>query len=183
MKEYKTCSFIGHRKIEVTNKLKQKVKDTVENLIINHNVNVFLFGSRSEFNNLCHLVVTELKEIHPNIIRKCYTCKNECAIIKHDRAKFEQLISKTINQDIPLCDYDEEVEHKTKFTSGKSSYIQRNQAMINDSDFCVFYYNKNYKPEMRKYKKSDVFEHQPNSGTSLSFNYAKQKKKQIINIC
>ena len=54
--------------------------------------------------------------------------------------------------------------------------------MIDASDFCMFYYDENYKPQKRKHTKSDVFEYQPNSGTSLSFNYAKQKKKYIINV-
>ena len=69
MKEYKVCSFFGHRKIEITEELKQKLKEIVEDLIINHNVLTFLFGSRSDFDYLCHLVVTELKEKYPFILR------------------------------------------------------------------------------------------------------------------
>ena len=49
MKEYKVCSFFGHRKIEITKELKQKVKEVIEDLIFNHNVLTFLFGSRSDF--------------------------------------------------------------------------------------------------------------------------------------
>ena len=59
----KTCSFIGHRKIELTDKLKQKLKVVIEDLIVNQNVLTFLFGSRSEFNTLCHNIVTELKDL------------------------------------------------------------------------------------------------------------------------
>ena len=33
-----------------------------------------------------------------------------------------------------------------------------------------------------KYKKSDVFEYQTSSGTSLAYEYAKQKNKNIINL-
>ena len=58
----KVCSFFGHRKIEITKELKQKVKEVIEDLIVNHNVLTFLFGSRSEFDSLCHEVVTKLKE-------------------------------------------------------------------------------------------------------------------------
>ena len=75
-----TCSFFGHRKIDITENLKQNVKHVVENLIVNHNVTTFLFGSRSEF-----------------------------------------------------C---------------KASYVERNQAMINNSNYCVFYYDENYQPKI-----------------------------------
>ena len=61
----KTCSFFGHRKIEITEELKQKVKEVIEDLIDNHNVLIFLFGSRSDFDYLCHWVVTELREKYP----------------------------------------------------------------------------------------------------------------------
>ncbi len=73
----KICSFFGHRKIEITEELKEKVKEVIEDLIVDHNVLTFLFGNRSDFDYLCHLVVTELKEKYPNIIRKCYTCRSE----------------------------------------------------------------------------------------------------------
>lgn len=54
MQKHKTCSFFGHRKIEITEELKEKVRAIVEDLIVNHNVLIFLFGSRSDFDYLCH---------------------------------------------------------------------------------------------------------------------------------
>ena len=120
--------------------------------------------------------------IYPTIERVVYTCKSELAVLKEDKAELEQMFSSAFKQDIRLCEYEKEVEHKTKFTSGKASYIERNKAMIDASDFCIFYYDENYKPPKRKYKKSDVFEYQQNSGTALGFKYAKQKKKYIINL-
>ena len=56
------CCFIGHRKINATEALKIKVSELIEDLIVNHNVNTFLFGSRSEFDNLCHSIVSEIKK-------------------------------------------------------------------------------------------------------------------------
>ena len=176
------CSFFGHRKIEITEELKQKVKEVVEDLIINHNVLTFLFGSRSDFDYLCHLVVTELKEKYPNIIRKCYTCRSETCTLESERAHWEEVYSHFRKEKVTLLGVEEEVEHKTKYTSGRASYVERNQAMINDSDYCVFYYDENYQPEMRKYSKRSIGYYQPKSGTALAYAYAKQKKKNIYNI-
>lgn len=178
----KTCSFFGHRKIEITDELKQKVKCTIEDLITNHNVSIFLFGSRSAFDYLCHLVVTELKEKYPNIIRKCYTCRSETCTLESERNYWEEIYSHFRKEKVTLLGVEEEVEHKTKYTAGYASYVERNQAMINDSDYCVFYYNETYKPEIRKCSNQSIGYYQPKSGTKLAYDYAKQKKKRIINI-
>ena len=82
---------------------------------------------------------------------------------------------------------EEEVEHKNKYTAGKAQYVERNQAMINDSDFCVFYFNPYYQPPRRKYSKRSVGDYQPKSGTQLAFDYANQRKRggkdlRIINV-
>ena len=176
------CCFIGHRKIIETKELKQRLQNTIENLIKEKQVRTFIFGSRSEFNFLCHKIVSDLMSKYPTIERVIYTCKSEFAVLKQDKKELEQIFSKALKQDITLCEYEKEIEHKTKFTSGKASYIERNKAMIDNSDYCIFYYDENYKPKTRKHKKNDVFEYQPNSGTSLAFQYAKQKNKNTINL-
>ncbi|MGN1201176.1 MAG: SLOG family protein [Candidatus Caccovivens sp.] len=178
----KVCSFFGHRKIEMTEELKQKVRVVVEGLILNHSVSTFLFGSRSDFDYLCHLVVTELKEKYPKIKRIAYTCGSESCTLESERLELEKLYSKFFKQEVSLLGVEEEREYKTKYTSGRASYVERNQAMIDDSDYCVFYYDENYKPEMRKYSKRCACYYQPKSGTALAYAYAKQKRKIMINI-
>lgn len=180
--DIKVCSFFGHRKIDITEDLKQIVKGIIEDLIVNHNVLIFLFGSRSDFDYLCHLVVTELKEKYPNIKRIAYSCRCETCTLESERAHWEEVYSHFRKEKVTLLGVEEEVEHKTKYTSGRASYVERNQAMINDSDYCIFYYDENYQPEMRKYSKRSVCYYQPKSGTALAYTYAKQKKKRIINI-
>ena len=59
--------------------------------------------------------------------------------------------------------------------------------MIDDSQYCVFYYDPYYQPPRRKYSKRSVGDYQPKSGTQLALDYAYQKKragkvKMIINV-
>ena len=178
----KTCSFFGHRNTTITEELKYKVKVIVEDLIINQNVKIFLFGSRSNFDYLCHLVITELKEKYNFIKRIAYTCKSETCILESEREKWEEIYSKLQKKKVTLPGFEEEFEHKTKYTSGRASYVERNQAMINDSDYYIFCYDESYQPEMRKYSKRSIGYYQPKSGTALAYAYAKQKKKIIFNI-
>ena len=63
----KTCCFFGHRKIDETEELKNKLYEIIENLILNEKIDTFLFGSKSQFDDLCHKVVTELKEKYSHI--------------------------------------------------------------------------------------------------------------------
>ena len=60
----KTCCFFGHRKIDETAELKDELCGIIENLIINENVDTFFFGRKSQFDDLCHEIVTDLKEKH-----------------------------------------------------------------------------------------------------------------------
>ena len=51
--------------------------------------------------------------------------------------------------------------------------------MIDDSDFCVFYYNEAYLPPRRKRSKRDLSTYQPKSGTRLAYEYAVQMSKKV----
>ena len=143
---------------------------------------IFLFGSRSSFNSMCHQIITDLKEKYPHIKRVSYTCKSETCVLEKEKNKWEELYSTILKKDISLLCFEEEVEHKNKYTANKASYIERNQSMIDSSDFCIFYCEENYLPEIRKFSKNSAGFYQPNSGTKLALNYAKRKKKNIINV-
>lgn len=60
LKSYTCCSF-GHRKIFETDEMKKKVYDAVKLLIVEEKVHTFLFGSKSQFDDLCYQIVTKLK--------------------------------------------------------------------------------------------------------------------------
>ena len=119
---------------------------------------------------------------YPNIKRKRYTCISESCVLEHEREHYEKIYSSVQKREVHLLGVEEEVEFKNKWKAGKASYVERNQAMINDSDLCVFYYDENYKPQECKYTKRCFTTYQPKSGTVLAYNYAKQKKKEIINV-
>lgn len=176
------CSFFGHRNALLTDYQYERLREIIEDLIVNKNVQTFLFGSRSDFDFVCHKIVTDLKEKYPFITRKCYTCKNETCTLESEREHWEEVYSHFRKEKVVLLGVEEEVEHKTKYTSGRASYVKRNQAMINDSDYCVFYYDENYKPQTRKYSKKSFSEYQPKSGTQIAYNYARQKGKILINV-
>ncbi len=163
-----SCCFIGHRTITKTPKLTEKLTQTVENLIKEKAVTDFYFGSKSEFDNLCHDVVTALKEKYPDI-RRIYV-----------RSAFPD-ISESY-KDYLLEDYEQTYFPEKIRGAGRASYAERNQEMINKSNFCVVYYDENYAPPKRRYSRHNLCDYQPKSGTQIAYNYAVGKKCEILNI-
>lgn len=89
--QWRVCSFFGHRKITVTEKLRYETKNVIEQLI-NNNTSTFLFGSNSEFNDFCHSIVSELKNKYPLIKRIAYTCKSESCVLESERKKMGETV-------------------------------------------------------------------------------------------
>lgn len=162
--------------------LKMRIIDTVLALITD-GANTFLFGSRSEFDTLCWNVVTELQAKYPNIKRVSYNTPHESAITSiEERQRLELISSKLVGSEVHLKDYENAVDSLKSSRATKDVYIMRNQEMIDNSDVCVFYYNKDYLPPRRKQSKRHVLDYQPQSGTAVAFAYAKRKGKTIINL-
>lgn len=113
----------------------------MEFLINEHGVYTFLFGSRSQFDDLCHEIVTELQKKNPQIKRIMYTCRSEYAVKKEERERIARVVTK---RDIRYKDYDGEIMSDRLWSAGKASYVERNQDMINASDYCVLYYDPQY---------------------------------------
>ena len=179
---YKFCCFIGHRKIERTEELICLLKIFIEFLIVSENVAYFIFGSKSEFDELCCEIVDELKVKYPHIKKILFTCKGEGGFLENEtkeRECMEKYLSKFYKKEIHVTSYDEIIKLDKIYSAGKASYIERNQAMIDKSDFCVFYYDENYIPPLKSNRK---WHNVSNSGTKLAFDYAKQKKKKIYNL-
>ena len=134
-----SCCFFGHRKIDETPKLTENLKKTVESLIKEKGVTYFCFGSNSEFDSLCHKVVTDLKEKYP-YIQRIYVRSAYPDITDSYKAYL-------------LEDYEETYFPEKMRGAGKAAYVERNQEMVNQSYFCVVYFDENYAPPRRNSKR------------------------------
>ena len=77
--------------------------------------------------------------------------------------------------------YDEVANNERWVNSCKASYILRNKAMIDDSDYCVFFYNVNYNVT-DKVLSNKMIIRKRESGTKQMYEYAQKKGKNIINL-
>ena len=148
-----SCSVFGHREIEVTYELTKRLKDIFIDLITNKGVCIFYFGGFGEFDNLCWQIVTELKQTLFPHIKRIYVCENEIYVIRpHKRPKW-----------LRSEDYEEIIFFALEFDYWYTRIYYRNIAIIEHSDYNVFYVCKN-----------------SNSGAYKTYKYAKSKKKNII---
>ena len=161
--------FIGHRIIVNEKQLLTRIKNTILQLIKN-GVDTFLFGNKSEFDDICLEVVSKFKEQYPNI-KRIYVRSSYPVI---DESYKEYL----------LKSYEETIFPKEVENAGRCAYIKRNQKMIDACEICVFYFNPEYIPPAKIHTKysSMLSSHERKSGTAIAFKYAKQKNKQIINL-
>ena len=137
----KTCSFFGHRDTPQTEELKQKVRETVERLIVEEGVDIFLFGSRSKFDELCHIVVTELKQKYPYIRRVAYLCKHETACLVGAGTSLRQKIKNLTGRDEYVGEYEEIKKSDRVNSAGYACYVERNYWIVDESDFSILYLN------------------------------------------
>ena len=162
MEKVKMCSFFGHRDTESTPELKTRLEGAIVKLIVERGVQYFLFGSASKFDELCLQIVTDLKKQYPEIVRVYVRAKERYLTEERKKSLLEI--------------YDDTIMPPDVENAGRASYVKRNQAMINASEYCIFYYNLDCHAK-----------HQTKSGTRIAFELADQKRKkgkdiQIINL-
>lgn len=150
------CCFIGHRTIIETEKLKTHLIKIIEKLVTDENVDTFLFGSKSRFNSLCLEAVTEMKEKYPHI-KRIYV-----------RAEYPYISEQYKNY--LLENYENTYYPERIMNSGRAAYVERNYEMIDNSHFCIVYYNEQSAPTTRK------------SGTKIALDYAVKQGKNIIRV-
>lgn len=116
-----TCCFFGHRTINESEELKIKLREAVEKLIVEENVDTFLFGSKSRFDALCLEIVSEIKEKYPHI-KRIYV-----------RAEFPFIDDSFKAYLMKL--YDDTYYPEKILGAGKAAYVERNYEMIDSSRF------------------------------------------------
>ncbi len=137
-------------------------------MIVDENIDTFLFGSKSQFDLLCHEVVTELKTKYPHIKR---------VFVRAEYPYIDESYRAYI-----LEDYEDTYFPEHIINAGKAAYVERNCEMIDKSSICVVYYRHGYDPPRKKVSKSSLADYQPKSGTKIAYEYAVKKNKRIINI-
>lgn len=157
-----TCCFIGHRKINVTDGLVCHLEGIIESLIVTEKVDTFLFGSRSEFNELCLNSVTNLKKKYPHI-KRIYV-----------RAEFPY-IDDTYKSYL-LEQYEDTYYPERIKNAGKAIYIERNREMIDNSSYCITYYI----PHRRTAGIKGDTECKYVSGTEYAYYYAQKKGITVL---
>ncbi len=164
----KTCCFFGHRKLQITAELKNNLRKIVEELIADNGIDTFLFGSKSQFNDVAYVIVSELKEIYP-FVRRIYV-RAEYPII--DDSYMSYLLE----------GYEDTYYPENILGAGRAAYVERNREMIKKSVCCICYYDENYAPARRKNSKKDLSDYQPKSGTRIAYDYAVKRCGKVINI-
>ena len=160
--------FIGHRKISIDGSFKERLTNLIKELIAEKNFDTFLFGCRSQFDELCLETVSELKNNYPHI-RRIYV-RTAYPYINDNNEKYL------------LSFYDETYIPDKIENAGKAAYVERNEYMIDSADICIFYYNENYLPPLKPTTKKRIFFYQPKSGTKIAYDYARRQRKPIINM-
>ncbi len=163
-----TCCFFGHRKAMLTDKQKTRLSQTIENLISQEKVDAFLFGSKSDFNKLCYETVCELKKNYSHI-RRIYISVYPPSVYDTGSSVYPRGYEETY--------YPEHIRN-----AGRATYVERNYEMIEQSKFCIVYFDEDYKAPKSKRKSIYLLDFQTKSGTKVAYDYACKKQRTIINI-
>ncbi|MBQ7386588.1 MAG: hypothetical protein IJW03_00295 [Clostridia bacterium] len=153
MEKIKICSFFGHREIEENDDLYSLASAAIEKTL-DFGCRIFYFGGYGAFDTLCYKIVTRIREEKPELeIKRIYCVAREAYLRKNTRYFKRE-------------DYDEITYLMPSFEGWYKSIYFRNCAMIDESDYLIFY-----------------AEERENSGAYKAYKYAKRKKnKHIVNL-
>ena len=165
-------SIIGHREVQDKENLFWRISETVFELIENEGADFFYFGGKGEFDALCCLAVTRLQELFPHI---------KTVYVSAGREEQENSRGDALNKNYNETYYPDSVRG-----SNKLCYVIRNVAMIEVCDVLLTYCDTNYEPPQRKRKSQSTSptseNKKPKSGTQMAVEFAKKRKKRIINL-
>ena len=148
----KTCSCFGHFDVDITDDLIARTRIEIDKAVTD-GIRIFLFGGRSDFDDLCYDLVTVKKNAEPQLGIKrvfCFPLENQLRKPPwwYKRKEYEAL-------ECPTKDFD----------YWYTSIYYRNLAMIDQSDLILFW-----------------VEERENSGAYKTYRYAVKKHKRIVNL-
>ena len=149
----KICSFFGHRDIEISEELYESTATEILK-VIDLGCRTFYFGGFGDFDDLCYKIVTGVQKGNPSLgIKRIYCVSME---------RYLRKCSPNFKHE----DYDGVIYLSPSFDGWYKSIYFRNCAMIDNSEFVIFY-----------------AEERENSGAYKAYKYAaKHKKKYIVNL-
>lgn len=137
----------------MTEALDKAVKAEIANAL-DMGCRIFLFGGFGNFDYFCYQTVTAIQQQNPQLNIQRVFCVTQERILRKKRKYFED------------GEYEDIVYLIPAFMGWYKSIYFRNLAMIDNSDFVIFY-----------------AEQRPDSGAYKAYTYAKkQKEKRIINL-
>ena len=150
--ENKICSFFGHRDAVISDELYAIAKAEIERSV-DFGCRIFYFGEYGTFDCMCYKIVTQIQEDRRELeIKRVYCVAREEYLRKKVRY---------FNKE----DYDEVIYLEPSFDGWYKSIYYRNCAMIDRSDYIIFF-----------------AEEREGSGAYKALKYAKRKKKKIVNL-
>lgn len=144
------CSFFGHREVEITDDLYSATYTEILKSV-DFGCRVFYFGGLGGFDRLCYEIVTKLQSENPDLnIKRVFCVPQEKLLYKKTRL-------------YRRSDYEETIFLQPSFFGWYKSVYFRNLAMIDDSNYVVFY-----------------AENRENSGAYKAYKYALKKKTAVL---
>lgn len=148
----KVCSCFGHSEVEITDELKKRTSEEIDKAIAD-GISVFLFGGRSDFDDLVYDTVSEKKAQNPRLEIKRIFCFPLDAHMRKPPRWFKRK------------EYEEYICPAKDFEWWYTAIYYRNCAMIDESDLVLFY-----------------AEERENSGAYKAYKYAVKSKKKTVNL-
>ena len=151
-KTEKVCSCFGHFTVEITDELRARTREEIDKAVAG-GVRVFLFGGRSDFDDLVYDIVSEKKAKEAQLGLKRIFCFPLDKQLRRPPPWFRQ--KEYEGYECPCKD----------FGWWYTAIYYRNCAMIDQSDVVLFY-----------------AEERANSGAYKAYMYAARLHKCIINL-
>ena len=147
----KVCSCFGHFNVDITEELRARTSKEIDKAVAD-GVRIFLFGGRSDFDDLVYDIVTDKKAQAPQFdIKRIF-----CFPLYKQLLKPPNWFNKKEYEG-----YDCPCKH---FDWWYTSIYYRNCAMIDKSDLVLFYAEK-----------------RQNSGAYKAYKYAVKARKSLVN--